>query len=340
MNAERQAQLHAWLREHGFIGPTPLEITPLTGGQSNPTYLLSSGTERMVLRKQPDGPLLKSAHAIDREYRVISALQQSAVPVPQALAWCDDTHIVGTPFYLMEFLEGRVFVDQSLPGVSNTEREKIYREMNRVIAALHELDPDEIGLGDYGRREGFVARQIDRWSRNLQASALPLSEDIRFMMDWLPRHVPEQARSGLIHGDYRLDNLIFHPTEVRVLGVLDWELSTLGDPMSDFAYHCMSWHIPHYLWRGIGGLDLRSLGIPDESSYRRWYLQRVSKIAAIDEKIWRFYLSFNLFRMSAILHGIAERAHQGNANADDAVATGKKAAPLATLARNLVDANH
>ena len=257
MNAERQAQLHAWLREHGFIGPTPLEITPLTGGQSNPTYLLSSGTERMVLRKQPDGPLLKSAHAIDREYRVISALQQSAVPVPQALAWCDDTHIVGTPFYLMEFLEGRVFVDQSLPGVSNTEREKIYREMNRVIAALHELDPDEIGLGDYGRREGFVARQIDRWSRNLQASALPLSEDIRFMMDWLPQHVPEQARSGLIHGDYRLDNLIFHPTEVRVLGVLDWELSTLGDLMSDFAYHCMSWHIPHYLWRGIGGLDLR-----------------------------------------------------------------------------------
>lgn len=340
MNAARQALLQAWLREHGYISTTPLEIKALTGGQSNPTYLLSSGTQRMVLRKQPDGPLLKSAHAIDREYRVISALKQSAVPVPQALAWCDDTHIVGTPFYLMAFLEGRVFIDQSLPGVSNAERETIYRQMNHVIAALHELDPDDIGLGDYGRRDGFVARQIDRWSRNLHASPLPLSEDMRFMMDWLPRHVPEQTRSALIHGDYRLDNLIFHPTELRVLGVLDWELSTLGDPMSDFAYHCMSWHIPHYLWRGIGGLDLRSLGIPDESNYRRWYLQRVSSEAAIDEGSWRFYLSFNLFRMSAILHGIAERAHQGNANANDAVATGKKAVPLAALARHLVDAIH
>ena len=157
------------------------------------------------------------------------------------------------------------------------------------------------------------------------------------MMEWLPQHLPTQTRSALIHGDYRLDNLIFHPTELRVIGVLDWELSTLGDSMSDFAYHCMSWHIPHELWRGIGGLDLRALGIPDEASYRRWYLQRVSGEAAIDEATWRFYLGFNLFRMSAILHGIAERAQQGNANADDAVATGRKAVPLATLARRMVE---
>jgi acyl-CoA dehydrogenase len=237
----------------------------------------------------------------------------------------------------MEYLEGRVFVDQSLPGVSNAEREAIYREMNRVIAALHEIDPDKIGLSDYGRREGFVARQVDRWSRNLQASPLAPSEDMAFMMEWLPQHLPTQTRSALIHGDYRLDNLIFHPTELRVIGVLDWELSTLGDPMSDFAYHCMSWHIPHDLWRGIGGLDLRALGIPDEASYRRWYLQRVSGDAVIDEATWRFYLGFNLFRMSAILHGIAERARQGNANSDDAVATGRKAVPLATLARRMVE---
>jgi acyl-CoA dehydrogenase len=340
MNSERQVQLQDWLRSHGFIESATLEIKPLTGGQSNPTYLLSSGTQRLVLRKQPDGPLLKSAHAIDREYRVISALRDSAVPVPQTMAWCDDASIVGTPFYLMAYLEGRVFVDQSLPGVSTAEREAIYRAMNQVIAALHELDPDQIGLSDFGKREGFVARQVDRWSRNLQASPLPLSDDMRFMMEWLPQHLPTQTRSGLVHGDYRLDNLIFHPTELRVIGVLDWELSTLGDPMSDFAYHCMSWHIPHDLWRGIGGLDLRALGIPDEASYRRWYLQRVSSAAAIDEDNWRFYLGFNLFRMSGILHGIAERAQQGNANAADAIATGRKAVPLATLARRMVEPCH
>jgi acyl-CoA dehydrogenase len=340
VSPEWQAHLQAWLRAQGHIGTAPLEVKALTGGQSNPTYLLSSGKQRLVLRKQPDGPLLKSAHAIDREFRVISALQGSSVPVPKALAWCHDTSIVGTPFYLMAYLDGAVFVDQSLPGISIAERETIYREMNRVIAALHELNPDRIGLSDYGRHEGFIARQIDRWSRNLKASPLPLSDDMYFMMDWLPHHLPHQTRSALVHGDYRLDNLIFHPTELRVIGVLDWELSTLGDPISDFAYHCMSWHIPHYLWRGIGGLDLRALGIPDESSYRRWYLQRVRSDAAIDEASWRFYLSFNLFRMSAILHGIAERAQQGNANAEDAVATGRKAGPLASLARYLVDANH
>ncbi|MCE2866329.1 MAG: phosphotransferase family protein [Oxalobacteraceae bacterium] len=337
MSPERQAQLQAWLQAQGYIGSTSIEVTRLTGGQSNPTYLLSSGEQRWVLRKQPDGPLLKSAHAIDREYRVIAALRDSTVPVPRALAWCDGTDIVGTPFYLMDYLDGRVFVDQSLPKASNAEREAIYREMNRVIAALHELDPDQLGLSDFGRREGFVARQIDRWSRNLQSSPVPPSDDMHFMMTWLPQHLPAQTRSALIHGDYRLDNLIFHPTELRVIGVLDWELSTLGDPMSDFAYHCMSWHIPHDLWRGIGGLDLRKLGIPDEASYRRWYLQRVSGEAAIDEATWRFYLGFNLFRMSAILHGIAERAQQGNANADDAVATGRKAVPLAALARRMVE---
>ena len=337
MSPERQAQLQAWLQAQGCIGSTSIEVTRLTGGQSNPTYLLSSGDQRWVLRKQPDGPLLKSAHAIDREYRVIAALRDSTVPVPRALAWCDDTDIVGTPFYLMDYLDGRVFVDQSLPKASSAEREAIYREMNRVIAALHELDPDQLGLSDFGRREGFVARQIDRWSRNLQSSPVPPSDDMHFMMTWLPQHLPAQTRSALIHGDYRLDNLIFHPTELRVIGVLDWELSTLGDPMSDFAYHCMSWHIPHDLWRGIGGLDLRKLGIPDEASYRRWYLQRVSGEAAIDEATWRFYLGFNLFRMSAILHGIAERAQQGNANADDAVATGRKAVPLAALARRMVE---
>ena len=340
MKPETLDRLRSWLHAQGHIGQGVLTAKVLAGGQSNPTYLLEEGGRQFVLRKQPDGPLLKSAHAIDREYRVISALQDSEVPVPEPLAWCDDTAVVGTPFYLMSFLAGRVFVDQSLPGLSGTERDAVYREMNRVISALHALDPDQLGLSDYGRREGFIARQVDRWSRNLQSSTVPLSDDMHFMMDWLPAHLPSQTRSALIHGDYRRDNLIFHPAEWRVIGVLDWELSTLGDPMSDFAYHCMSWHIPHDLWRGIAGLDLRSLGIPDETTYRRWYAEHAMSAgydAAVDDSVWCFYTAFNLFRMAAILHGIAERAQQGNANAADAIETGRKAVPLAQLARRMVE---
>ncbi len=336
MNVEIRERLQSWLRAQGVIDSTALSVTTLAGGQSNPTYLLTSGDQQFVLRKQPDGPLLKSAHAIDREYRVISALQNSTVPVPKAIAWCDDLSLVGTPFYLMSFLDGRVLIDQSLPSFSVAEREEVYREMNRVIAALHQIDPDAVGLSDYGRREGFIARQVDRWSRNLQNSTLSLSDDMRFMMEWLPSHLPQESRSVLIHGDYRLDNLIFDAHELRVIGVLDWELSTLGDPISDFAYHCMSWHIPHDLWRGIGGVDLRKLGIPDETTYRQWYARHSGQDVSVDDTTWRFYLGFNLFRMAAILHGIAERAQQGNANAADAIETGNKAAPLAKLARRIV----
>lgn len=336
MKLEIRERLQSWLRVQGVIDSTALSVTTLAGGQSNPTYLLTSGDQQFVLRKQPDGPLLKSAHAIDREYRVISALQNSTVPVPKAIAWCDDPSLVGTPFYLMSFLDGRVLVDQSLPSFSVTEREEVYREMNRVIAALHQIDPDAVGLSDYGRREGFIARQVDRWSRNLQNSTLSLSDDMRFMMEWLPSHLPQESRSVLIHGDYRLDNLIFDAHELRVIGVLDWELSTLGDPISDFAYHCMSWHIPHDLWRGIGGVDLSKLGIPDETTYRQWYARHSGQDVNVDDTTWRFYLGFNLFRMAAILHGIAERAQQGNANAADAIETGNKAAPLAKLARRIV----
>lgn len=336
MKVEIRERLQSWLRAQGVIDSTALSVTTLAGGQSNPTYLLTSGDQQFVLRKQPDGPLLKSAHAIDREYRVISALQNSTVPVPKAIAWCDDLSLVGTPFYLMSFLDGRVLVDQSLPSFSVAEREEVYREMNRVIAALHQIDPDAVGLSDYGRREGFIARQVDRWSRNLQNSTLSLSDDMRFMMEWLPSHLPQESRSVLIHGDYRLDNLIFDAHELRVIGVLDWELSTLGDPISDFAYHCMSWHIPHDLWRGIGGVDLSKLGIPDETTYRQWYARHSGQDVSIDDTTWRFYLGFNLFRMAAILHGIAERAQQGNANAADAIETGNKAAPLAKLARRIV----
>ncbi len=328
MDQTTQARLRAWLQAQGFIGAGELSVKALTGGQSNPTFLLSAGAEKFVLRKKPDGVLLKSAHAIDREYRVISALKDTPVPVPDALAWCDDESIVGTPFYLMSFLDGRVFVDQSLPGIATTERGALYREMNRVISELHRLDIDAIGLGDYGKREDYLSRQISRWSSQLNAATIPVPEGELRLMAWLPANLPPPQRAALIHGDFRLDNLIFHPSEPRVIGVLDWELSTIGDPVADFAYHCMSWHIPHSLWRGIAGLDLGALGIPEEPDYQRLYS---AGRTPIDPAAWRFYLAFNLFRMSAILFGIAERAQQGNANSADAVQTGAKAGPLADL---------
>lgn len=328
MDSSTPLRLRAWLQAQGFIGNDELSIKALTGGQSNPTFLIVCGTEKFVLRKKPDGVLQKSAHAIDREYRVISALKNSVVPVPTALAWCDDASIVGTPFYLMLFLEGRVFVDQSLPGMASAERAAIYREMNRVISALHQCDIDAIGLGDYGKREDYLSRQINRWSSQLSTSTLPVPDGALRLMDWLPARLPPPQPAALIHGDFRLDNLIFHPSEPRVIGVLDWELSTIGDPVSDFAYHCMSWHIPPSLWRGIAGLNFSQLGIPEESVYQQQYFEGR---APIDPSAWRFYLAFNLFRMSAILFGIAERAQQGNANSADAVQTGAKAGPLADL---------
>ena len=328
MDQTIQARLRAWLQAQGFIGTADLSMKPLTGGQSNPTYLITAGAEKFVLRKKPDGVLLKSAHAIDREYRVISALKDTPVPVPAALAWCEDESIVGTPFYLMSYLDGRVFVDQSLPGMEAAERTAIYREMNRVISELHKLDIDAIGLGDYGKREDYLSRQINRWSSQLSVATIPVPEGLLRLMEWLPAQLPAPRHAALIHGDFRLDNLIFHPSESRVIGVLDWELSTIGDPIADFAYHCMSWHIPHSLWRGIAGLDLQALGIPAEPDYQQRYF---AGRPAITPAAWRFYLAFNLFRISAILFGIAERAQQGNANAADAVQTGAKAGPLADL---------
>jgi acyl-CoA dehydrogenase len=307
---------------------THLDVKPLTGGQSNPTWLLDDGTRRMVLRKKPSGTLIPSAHAIDREYRVMRALRDSAVPVPEMLAYCDDETVVGTPFFLMEFLEGRVFVDQSLPGVSSPARGEMYRDMNRVIAALHGIDYGAVGLETYGKSGSYFSRQIARWSRQCAESALPLPAAMTRLITWLPLHIPSGDETALVHGDYRMDNLVFHPTQPRVIGVLDWELSTLGHPLADFAYQCMSWRIPRTLWRGIGGLDLASLGIPSETEYVKLYVEATSRDAS---EHWDYYLAYNLFRMSAILHGIAQRALAGSASASDAVETGAKAGPLAEL---------
>ena len=322
--------LAALLRDRGLIGRGPLEVTRLTGGQSNPTYRLTAGSRRYVLRKKPPGQLLKSAHAIDREYRVIAALRGTDVPVPAAHFYEEDASIVGTPFYVMDFLDGRVLMDQSLPGLAREDRAPIYREMNRVIAALHSIDHEAVGLGDYGRVGNYFARQIDRWGRQVRdyREGEERIDALDALADWLPEHVPPGDTTRLVHGDYRLDNLVFHPSEPRAIGLLDWELSTLGHPLADFSYNCLGWHIPADLWRGIGGLDLAALGIPDERTYVGWYA-RESGGGPIDH--WDFYLAYNLFRLAAIMQGIARRARDGNAAAADAIETGKKARPLAEL---------
>lgn len=320
--------LTQYLVSEGLLGAGGLAISVLSGGQSNPTFLLHTGSHRYVLRKKPPGQLIASAHAVDREYRVMKALQGSGVPVPEMLAYCEDESVVGTPFYLMEFLEGRVFIDQSLPGLQPSERGDIYREMSRVISELHSVDFQSIGLADYGRPGNYFGRQIARWSHQCTESTIPVSDVMRKLIDWLPEHIPEGDETTIVHGDYRLDNMVFHPTEARVIGLLDWELSTLGHPLADLSYQCMSWQIPYTLWRGIEGLNLNELGIPSEAEYVSMYAKTTGRNP---EEHWNFYLAYNLFRMAAILHGIAQRASEGNAAADDAVETGKKATPLAEI---------
>jgi aminoglycoside phosphotransferase (APT) family kinase protein len=322
------ARIADYLRRQGLGDGGDVQLRPLTGGQSNPTYVLTCGAWQCVLRTKPPGPLLPSAHAIDREYRVMRALHGSAVPVPRMLAYCDDLSVAGRDFYLMELVEGRVFVDQSLPSLQPAQRGALYDEMNRVVAALHVMDYRAVGLESYGKPGSYFSRQIARWSRQCQTSSLPVSAEMRSLMDWLPRHIPADDETTLVHGDFRMDNLVFHPTEPRVLAVLDWELSTLGHPMADFAYHCMAWRIPATLWRGVGGLDLQALGIPSEADYLRAYARRTGRHPG---EHWEFYMAYNLFRMAAILYGIGERAVQGTAASADAIETARKAAPLAEI---------
>lgn len=323
------AALAAWMRGQGLLrADETLSVRPLAGGQSNPTWRLDTATGAMVLRTQPAGPLMPGAHAVDREHRVLRALQGTDVPVPRTLAWCGDPAVIGRPFYLMDFLDGRVVMDQAMPGCDPAHRAAVYRDLVRVIAALHAVDIDAVDLGDFGRRGGYVARQVSRWTKQLDAATVPVPPALRRLTDWMPHHLPAAYETTLVHGDYRLDNLVLHPTAPRVVGVLDWELSTLGDPLADFAYHAMSWRVPASLWRGLGGHDLAALGIPDEATHRRAYAEVTGRDT---EALGEFYLAFNLFRMAAILHGIAQRAVDGTAAADDAEATGRKAGPLAEL---------
>ena len=333
-----EAALSHWLRQNmpGFAGP--LQVEMFKGGQSNPTYKLITPSAQYVMRAKP-GPvakLLPSAHAIEREFRVMQALHGTEVPVARMHVLCEDESVIGRAFYVMEFVQGRVLWDQELPGMSPTDRRALYLELNRVLAALHSVPYLERGLETYGKPGNYFERQIGRWSKQYQASITQPIPEMDKLIDWLPTHMPDSARAPLtsiVHGDYRLDNVIFHPTEPRILAVLDWELSTLGHPLADFSYNCMAWHIPPGTFRGIGGLDLQALGIPSEDEYIRLYCERTG-LATPDAlaQDWNFYLAYNMFRIAAILQGIAKRVESGTASSDEAVAAGARARPMAEIA--------
>jgi aminoglycoside phosphotransferase (APT) family kinase protein len=318
-------RIERFLSEHvsGFRGPVVAER--FAGGQSNPTYRLRAGSGDYVLRRKPPGPLLPSAHAVDREFRVMRALAQTPVPVPQVHALCEDDGVTGSAFYVMEHLDGRIFWDQRLPGIDRDERRAMFLSMNQVIADLHSVDYAALGLQDFGRPGNYMGRQIARWSRQYRASETVKQPAMDALIDWLPAHLPPEGAASIVHGDYRMDNLVFHKTEPRVIGVLDWELSTIGDPLADFAYHAMSWRIDPNIYQGLAGVDLAALGIPDETEYVAAYCRHTGR-AAIDG--WEFYLAYSLFRFAAICQGIAKRAIDGTAASTEADRIGKLAQPF------------
>jgi aminoglycoside phosphotransferase (APT) family kinase protein len=315
-------------------GPTPsadeLRLTPLTGGQSNPTYLLAAGERRMALRTKPApaAQLLPSAHAIEREFRVQMALHAAGFPVPQPLAICGDEAVVGRAFYLMEYVEGRVFRNPKLPELNADERTAVYDEMNRVCAAIHNFDFQAANLGNYGRGGDYFARQIARWTQQYRASETDLIDEMEQLIVWLPKHVPAGQETTLVHGDFRLDNLIFDPHEPRVRAVLDWELSTLGHPLADFAYHCQLWRMPHDRMRGLAGYPLAGTGIPDEAGYLALYCRRTGRTPPAE---WEFCLAYNLFRSACIVQGIYKRALEGKAAGADGLEEGRLVRPYAEL---------
>jgi aminoglycoside phosphotransferase (APT) family kinase protein len=322
------AQLERYLAEAipGFKGP--LMVEQFKGGRSNPTFKLRTPGKDYVLRRKPAGKLVSSAHAVDREYKAITALANSDVPVAKGHWLCEDSSIIGTAFYVMDCVDGRLFWDPVLPDMAPVERRSIFMEMNRVIAALHKLDYARIGLADYGKPGNYFARQIDRWSKVYRASETRRIDAFEDLIAWLPKNIPGGDETCIVHGDYRLDNLIFHSTEPRIVAVLDWELSTLGHPLADFNYHCLTWHLPPGVLRGLAGVNLEPLGIPTEAEYVSAYCQATGR-AAIDPDDWDFSTAYNLFRLGAIAQGIAGRVREGTATSADAREVGEAAAPLA-----------
>ena len=308
-----EARLSEWMAAHveGFAGP--LSVEQFKGGQSNPTYKLITPSRTYVLRRKPPGAIVKGAHAVDREARVLSALGGTGFPVAHVYGLCTDDSVIGSWFFVMEMVEGRIFWDATFPDVDRGERAAYFDAMNAAIAQLHSLDPGAIGLGDYGRPGNYFARQIARWSGQYCDDAdAGRDPGMDRLVEWLPAHIPAGDETRIVHGDFRCDNMIFHPTEPRVLAVLDWELSTLGHPLADFAYHAMMFRMPPDIVAGLGHADLAALGIPSEAEYLAAYCRRTGR-APISERDYAFYVAFNFFRLAAIFHGIKGRVARGTA---------------------------
>lgn len=310
-----------------------MQLTRIGGGQSNPTFFVSFDNRQLVLRKQPASTLLPSAHAVDREFRVMQALSQTEVPVPKVLFFHAERDVVGTPFYIMERLPGRVFSECALPDMAPEERRAIYMGMAQAMAALHQVDWAAIGLSDYGRQGSYFSRQLARWSRQWAMSKTREDAAIELLIQWLGENLPDESETTISHGDFRLGNLMFHPTEPRVVGILDWELSTLGHPLADVAFNCMAWRTLPEEYGGIRGLDLQALGIPSEAEYLRHYY----KCSGRNDGVTAFHFAFSLFRMAVIFEGIAARAASGNAASSDAAQVGGLSAAFAARALEFVE---
>ncbi len=312
-----------------------LTVRQFEGGQSNPTYLLDTPVASYVLRKKPSGALLSSAHMVDREARIMSALEGSAVPVPDVLVFCDDDKVIGTPFFVMSYVKGRIVRDPTLPGM---DAAAVYHASVDTLADLHEVDWAARGLADYGKPAQYVSRQIARWTRQYRDVKPPELPAMDWLIEWLPAHVPAEQPVAIAHGDYRIDNLVLHSTEPKVLAVLDWELSTLGDPLTDLAYFCMPFHLPHAqpLLRGLEGADLAQLQIPSERAIVERYCAR-RKIAVPSDEVYAFYLAFGLFRMASILAGVGARAAQGNASSTSAAKAGAQVPTFAVKAQAIAE---
>lgn len=305
------ARLDRWMQDHvdGYQGP--LLVEQFNGGQSNPTYRLSTPRHRYVLRRQPPGALVKGAHAVDREARVLSALGAAGFPVARVYGLCTDDAVIGKSFYVMEMVEGRIFWDTSFPGVDHAERANYFDAMNATLARLHQIDFMAVGLGDFGRPGNYFERQIHRWTKQyLDDPEAGRDPNMDRLVEWMPRNIPQEEDTALIHGDFRSDNMIFHPTEPRVIALLDWELSTLGHPGADFAFHAMMYRMPPHIVAGLVGADITALGIPSEADYLATYCRRMSRDGMPG---YDFYIAFNFFRLAAIFHGIKGRLMRGTA---------------------------
>ncbi len=325
--------LTTWFEHHAPDFQGPIVVRQFNGGQSNPTYRIDTADRSYVLRRKPGGVLLKGAHAIEREHRVISALHGAGFPVPRPLALCEDAAVIGTPFYVMEMVEGRIFWNPTLPDLTPAQRAAHFEALNATIAQLHSFDIEAIGLGDYGRPGNFFARQIQRWSRQYQEDDLAgRDQNMDRLVAWLPENMPEDdGAASVVHGDFRADNLIFAPDSAEVRAVLDWELSTLGHPMGDFTYHLMMYRLPPQIIGGFAGADLKALGIPSEADYLAAYCERVGRAPPTPDEL-RFYMAFNMFRLAAIFHGIKGRIARGTAASAHAQTMADNLPTLAALA--------